>query len=294
MFSFLSAIFGLMNIYIINPNAGSNSASNIKKLVGIIKEDATNIIWETTAPKEAYQFAQKALSIGASRIIAVGGDGTINEVASALVGTNIPIGIIPFGSGNGLARHLSIPLNLKKALNLALHGKVNKIDVGIINQQYFFCTAGIGFDAAVANVFSKGKGRGLANYIKATLNTIFKYHPIQIAINDGPKETVFSLTIANANQFGNNAFISPLSNIQDGVLEVVKIREIGLIRAFFIAIRLFKGNIHESKKVEVITTKKININYQSGAPIHFDGEAILTDKPNLSIEIIPKSLSVIC
>jgi YegS/Rv2252/BmrU family lipid kinase len=282
-----------MNVFIINPNAGSNSLASFQKLIELIKEDTSNIIWETTAPNEAHTFAKKALINGASKIIAVGGDGTINEVASALVGTDIPLGIIPFGSGNGLARHLRIPLKKNKALALALSGQVNKIDVGILNGKYFFCTAGIGFDATVAKVFSKGKGRGLINYIKATLSTIFKYRPIDIALNDGPKETVFSLTIANANQFGNNAFISPLSNIQDGVLEVVKIHKIGLFRAFFIAIRLFKGNIHESNHVQVITTKKININYQSGAPIHLDGESIQTEKPILTIQIIPRSLAVI-
>ena len=283
-----------MNVFIINPNAGSNSLASFQKLIELIKEDTSNIIWETTAPNEAHVFTKNALINGASKIIAVGGDGTINEVASALVGTNIPLGIIPFGSGNGLARHLRIPLKISKALELALSGQVNTIDVGILNGKYFFCTAGIGFDATVASVFSKGNGRGLINYIKATLSTIFSYHPIEIALNDGPKETVFSLTIANANQFGNNAFISPLSNIQDGMLEVVKIHKIGLFRAFFIAIRLFKGNIHESKYVEVITTKEININYQLGAPLHIDGEAILTEKAILTIQIIPKTLSVIC
>ena len=283
-----------MNFFIINPNAGTNSTSHFQKLIGIIKEDPNCKIWETTAPLEAYEFAQKAILEGASRIIAVGGDGTINEVASALVGTNTPLGIIPIGSGNGLARHLKIPLKINKALQLAKEGNPQKMDVGLLNDKYFFCTAGIGFDASVANEFAKGKGRGLLNYVKATLKIIFNYQPIEISINDGPTEPVFSLTIANANQFGNNAYISPLSDIQDGLLEIVKIHKIGLMRAFFIAIRLFNGNIHESNKVEITATKSIHIKYKKEAPFHLDGESILTTSPDLAIKIIPKALNVIC
>lgn len=283
-----------MIYFIINPNAGTNSLDNFKKLIEIIKKDSNHFIFETTAPQEAFSFAQKAIQKGASRIIAVGGDGTINEVASALVGTPIPMGIIPIGSGNGLARHLKVPLQFNKALHLATQGEIHKMDVGIINDKYFFCTAGIGFDATVANVFSKGNGRGFLNYVKATLQTIFKYKPIKVAMNSGKSEPVFSITFANASQFGNNAYISPLSNVQDGFLEVVKIHEIGLLRAFFIAIRLFKGNIHESKKVEVIKTKEINIYYQSNAPYHLDGESLTTESDHLAIRIIPNALNVIC
>jgi YegS/Rv2252/BmrU family lipid kinase len=283
-----------MNFFIINPNAGTNTPSHFQQLIELIKEDPHCKIWETTAPLEAYQFAQKAIAAGASRIIAVGGDGTINEVASALVGTHIPLGIIPIGSGNGLARHLKIPLKINKALQLAKEGIPQKMDVGLLNDKYFFCTAGIGFDACVANEFAKGNGRGLLNYVKATLKTIFNYQPIEISINDGPMETVFSLTIANANQFGNNAYISPLSDVQDGLLEVVKIYRIGLLRAFFIAIRLFKGNIHESNKVTITATKSIHINYKKDAPFHLDGESIITTRSDLAIKIIPKALNVIC
>jgi len=283
-----------MNFFIINPNAGTNSTAKFQQLIALIKKEDNHTICNTTAPLEAFSFAQEAIKQGASRIIAVGGDGTINEVASALVGANIPLGIIPIGSGNGLARHLKIPLKINKALHLATHGKVNKIDVGVLNDKYFFCTAGIGFDASVANAFAKGKGRGLWNYIKATLKTIFKYQPINISLNEGPMESVFSLTFANANQFGNNAYISPLSNIQDGLLEIVKIDKIGIFHAFFIAIRLFNGNIHESIKVKIIATEAIQIKYKKNAPFHLDGESLFTETDHLSIHIKSKALDVIC
>ena len=279
--------------FIVNPNAGSKNKAKYTKLIQLIKSNDAHIIWETTEPLEAVDFAQKAIDEGATRIIAVGGDGTINEVASVLVGKSIALGIIPVGSGNGLARHLNIPLNYKKAFQKALVGATIKIDVGHINNRPFFCTAGVGFDAAVAHRFANSKGRGLLNYIKATIITLFKYKPIQVSINNAPVENIFSLSIANANQFGNNAFISPFSNIQDGQLELVKIGILNKLQAGIIAVRLFKKSIHHSNDVHIIACKTASIYYAKNAPIHIDGENLVTDNELLNITISPFALNVI-
>jgi len=279
--------------FIVNPNAGSKNKAKYTKLIQLIKSNDAHIIWETTEPLEAVDFAKKALEQGATRIIAVGGDGTINEVASVLVGKSIALGIIPVGSGNGLARHLNIPLNYKKAFQKALVGATIKIDVGHINNRPFFCTAGVGFDAAVAHRFANSKGRGLLNYIKATIITLFKYKPIQVSINNAPVENIFSLSIANANQFGNNAFISPFSNIQDGQLELVKIDILNKLQAGIIAVRLFKKSIHHSNDVHIIACKTASIYYVKNAPIHIDGENLVTDNELLNITISPFALNVI-
>ena len=279
--------------FIVNPNAGSKNKAKYTKLIQLIKSNDAHIIWETTEPLEAVDFAKKALEQGANRIIAVGGDGTINEVASVLVGKAIPLGVIPVGSGNGLARHLNIPLNYKKAFQKALVGATIKIDVGHINNKPFFCTAGVGFDAAVAHRFANSKGRGLLNYIKATIITLFKYKPIQVSINNAPVEKIFSLSIANANQFGNNAFISPFSNIQDGQLELVKIGILNKLQAGIIAVRLFKKSIHHSNDVHIIACKTASIYYAKNAPIHIDGENLVTDNELLNITISPLALNVI-
>lgn len=279
--------------FIVNPNAGSKNKAKYTKLIQLIKSNDAHSIWETTEPLEAVDFAQKAIDEGATRIIAVGGDGTINEVASVLVGKSIPLGIIPVGSGNGLARHLNIPLNYKKAFQKALVGATIKIDVGHINNRPFFCTAGVGFDAAVAHRFANSKGRGLLNYIKATIITLFKYKPIQVSINNAPVENIFSLSIANANQFGNNAFISPFSNIQDGQLELVKIDILNKLQAGIIAVRLFKKSIHHSNDVHIIACKTASIYYAKNAPIHIDGENLVTDNELLNITISPLALNVI-
>ncbi len=165
--------------------------------------------------------------------------------------------------------------------------------MGYINNKPFFCTAGIGFDAAVAHRFATSKGRGLINYIKATLFTLFKYQPIQVSINEGASEKVFSLSIANANQFGNDAFISPFSNIQDGQLELVKIGLLNKIEAGILAVRLFKKNIHHSKNVHFQACAHASIHYAKNAPIHIDGENLLTDNELLKISISPLALTVI-
>jgi diacylglycerol kinase (ATP) len=282
-----------MNYFIINPKAGSNKTSNYRKLIAVIETSNSNIIYETNTAKEATLLAKKALEKGASKIIAVGGDGTINEVASALVGSNIPLGIIPIGSGNGLARHLGIPMDPFKALTISLTGNIQKIDVGQINEKYFFCTAGIGFDASVAHQFAKGSGRGLTNYIKATFKTLFNYKPILVSINEGPYEEVFSLTIANANQFGNNAFISPYSNIQDGLLEIIKIKKLNIFQAASIGMRLFLGNINTSKSVEIISSSTAKIKYKTNAPLHLDGEHLFTPSDLLNAQISAGAIQVI-
>ena len=279
--------------FIINPNAGSKNKAKYTKLIHLIKSNSSHVIWETTEPLEAVAFTQKAIEKGAVRIIAVGGDGTINEVASVLVGKAIPLGIIPVGSGNGLARHLNIPLDYKKAFQKALVGASIKIDVGHINHRAFFCTAGIGFDAAVAHRFANTKGRGLFNYMKATVITLFNYKPIQVGINNGVNEKVFSLSIANANQFGNNAYISPFSNIQDGQLELVKIGILNKLQAGILAVRLFKKNIHHSNNVTLQSCQQASIHYLNNAPIHIDGENLLTDNELLNITISPLALTVI-
>ncbi len=282
-----------MHHYIINPHSGASNKDRFLSIISLLKTDPKHVIWETTEPLEAVEFAKKAIQQNATKIIAVGGDGTINEVASVLVDSTIPLGIIPVGSGNGLARHLKLPLNYKKVFQKVLVGASIKIDVGYINNKPFFCTAGIGFDAAVAQRFATSKGRGLINYIKATLFTLFKYQPIQVSINEGASEKVFSLSIANANQFGNDAFISPFSNIQDGQLELVKIGLLNKIEAGILAVRLFKKNIHHSKNVHFQACAHASIHYAKNSPIHIDGENLLTDNELLKISISPLALTVI-
>lgn len=279
--------------FIYNPNAGINIAARKANILKKLYAVPNSKVWETTKPLEATYFTKKAIEENASRIIAVGGDGTVNEVASVLTETTIPLGIIPIGSGNGLARHLNIPLQFEAALDKTINGHEIGIDVGLLNNKMFFCTAGIGFDAKVAQLFAKSSQRGFFNYVKATLYALTMYQPIEISINHGPMQKVYSLTFANASQFGNNAYISPFSDLQDAYIEMVKITPIHFLNAGLLVMQLFSKKIHQSNKVNIQSIKSITINYKEKEPLHLDGEALLTDNAIIEISIDPLALLVI-
>ena len=279
--------------FIYNPNAGNNSKGRKSHILNRLRSVPDSKLWETTKPSEASFFTKKAIEEKAIRIVAVGGDGTVNEVASVLAETTIPLGIIPICSGNGLARHLKIPLQFDAALQKAIHGHEIGIDVGLVNEKMFFCTAGLGFDAKVAHHFATGKKRGFVNYIKATLSALIQYSPIKISINNGPFIKVNSITFANASQFGSNAFISPFSDLQDAYLEMVIVKPINIINAGVLLFRLFNKNIHKSNKVNIESIKSITLQFQENQPMHIDGEALLTNNSKLEISIEPLALMVI-
>jgi diacylglycerol kinase (ATP) len=282
-----------MNYFIYNPISGNYSKKKKEALLQKIGTNPNNIIFETNNKDEEYAVTQKAIQLGAKKIIAIGGDGTINKVASALIKTDIPLGIIPMGSGNGLARHLGIPMDPSEALNKALTGHKIIIDACAIDNNLFFCTAGIGFDAMVAETFDNRKKRGIINYIIAVIISLFKYEPIDIELESGKKEKIFLMTFANANQYGNNAYISPHSNIKDAQFEIIKIKNNNPINLLLISLRLFLKKIHKSKAVEIIPSNKTTIKYVAGGPLHIDGESIKTKNANLQVDILPAALNVI-
>lgn len=282
-----------MNYFIYNPISGNYSQNKRASLLKFIRSNPKNIIFETADKNDEIKLTQKAINLGAQRIIAVGGDGTINKVASLLACTELSLGLIPMGSGNGLARHLGISINPFKALERALNGSPTKIDACTINNKIFFCTAGIGFDASVAETFDKRGKRGLLNYIIAIILTLKNYKPIEIELESGKKEKIFLLTIANANQYGNNAYISPNANITDGLFEIVKIKNNNILMLISISIRLFLKNVHKSKGVKIYTSKISNINYGINQPLHMDGESLKTENQILEIGIIPAALNII-
>ena len=281
-----------MIFFIINIKSGSKSTSSKAQLIQKLNKIENSSLHFTEYSGHGGELAKLAISQQATKIIVVGGDGTINEVASELIHTKIPLGIIPIGSGNGLARHLNIPMDFKSALNKALHGEKTVIDSLTWNQKPFFCTAGIGFDAHVAEAFSKTQHRGFLNYIKSTLRSSLTYVPIQIEINNHI-EYVFSLSIANANQFGNNAYISPLSNIQDALFEVVKVSPLHFVEKAQLGIRLFLKTIQSHPKVVTKSLDIFEFSIKKGICYHIDGESLISDETLVKINIIPKSLVVV-
>lgn len=283
-------------LFIINPVSGNKSKENIPSLIKqkfSEPEYDAKIIF-TKFAGEATQIAKKYINKGYNQIVAVGGDGTVNEVASGVVETDAVLGIIPLGSGNGLARHLKIPLKPQKALNLIKQGNQTKIDYGKINDRKFFCTTGVGFDAHIGNVFSKLNGRGFANYIKATISEFRKYQPMRYEISMNGTTIMrdaFLITFANASQYGNNAYIAPHADIKDGKLEVAIMRSFPLITAPGIGARLFLKNIDKSDYVETYQSDNIIVKRNSTDVIHFDGEPGEMGEI-LNIKVIPSGLNV--
>lgn len=275
--------------FILNPNAGTNSLQKRERIVKSLNGIPNSKVWQTERVKHASELTEIAISEGATKVIAIGGDGTINEVASALLYSNIPLGIIPMGSGNGLARHLQIPLQFDKALHKALNGTIISIDAGMWNERPFFCTAGIGFDAQVAAHFAKRGKRGFLNYLYSTLVSLYQYQAI--AIKD--KGQVFSFTVANANQFGNNAYISPESDLQDGLLETILIKPGRILALANLGISLFRKNLPLHPLVSVSSVHTLQIEASEGLPYHLDGESLTLTSNRIEIAILPSALLVV-
>ncbi|MHA8055175.1 diacylglycerol/lipid kinase family protein [Aquirufa nivalisilvae] len=279
--------------FIYNPNSGSKSNASKKQMLQKLEKIENSQVHLTQYAGHAHDLALKAVQNGAQKVVAIGGDGTIHEIASALIGTNTALGIIPIGSGNGLARHLGIHLSFSKALQQVIQGNEILIDVAFWNQDAFFCTAGIGFDAEVAHQFAKGEKRGLINYIRSSFKSVLQYQSIQILQKDETREDVFSMTFANANQFGNNAFISPYSNLQDGNFEVVKVEPLTIWESAQLGISLFLKNISQHKKVSIQSYQRYDFSVPIGTLYHMDGENLQTKELHHTIKIIPKFLRVI-
>ncbi len=223
---------------------------------------------------------------------AIGGDGTVNEVGKALIHTKTALAIIPTGSGNGLARELEIPMKATKAVE-SLNTPVSKIiDVCYANEVPFFCTAGIGFDAHCADVFSKMKGRGLLNYVKVGFSEFWKYKPLR-CIFGADDYDVFSITFGNASQFGNNAYITPSAIIDDGIIDCTIISPPTTWQALPMIAQLFNGNIHSSELSENYRGTKFKVSTEQNCLIHCDGESLQLKTNELIISISEKSLRVI-
>jgi len=283
-------------LFVINPISGSGKQKNIG---GVIERylDKFKFSFElvfTTHPKHAEEIIlqqQAHFDI----IIAVGGDGSVNQIGTSLINSPVVFGIIPAGSGNGLARHLNIPLNFKGAIELInAHQQPIKIDVAKMNGHYFLSTAGTGFDAHVAWKFSTATTRGFLTYAKITLQELFKYKikKYKLEINDQIIEmNALAVTIANSNQYGNNAYVSPQSKLDDGFLRLIVIKAFPVYYVPLIIFHLFNKSLLKSKFVVQHTLKRIVITSPT-EHVQLDGES-LTMEQKLNIEIIPHCLNII-
>jgi diacylglycerol kinase (ATP) len=283
-------------IFIVNPIAGTRQKQVIHDAIIQKFPEDTYEIHYSEYRGHAFEIATTKVDEGFVNIVAVGGDGTINEVASALVNTPCSLGIIPAGSGNGLARHLKIPLHLANSLSIIRNHKIQTIDVGRVNCRYFFCTCGIGFDASVGKKFAHDSRRGMLSYVRATFHQYINYSPKSYILKTGNKKVklkAFLITFANSGQYGNNAYIAPNAVIDDGLLDLCVLSPFPKTSTLELGLRLFFKNIDQSPYLEVLRIKKATLKRKGKQKIslHLDGE-MTTLARKLKVKVIPKSLHV--
>lgn len=286
----------LRAVFIVNPFSGVGRQKAIEKhLRQQLDHDAFDFeIIYTERQHHATRICENAISKGVELVVAVGGDGTINETAKHLVGKEIPLGIIPSGSGNGLAHHLKIPVEVTKAIKVLNQKHTKKIDTVEVNGQFFLSIAGVGFDAFVAKKMSREKKRGFFKYLLITVSEYLSYRPKKFTlIVDGKKvkRKALFISLANSDQFGNNASIAPHAKIDDGMIDICIMKKFPLWKSIILAPMLFTGKIDRSPYIEIFRAREVDIK-QKNKRINLDGESVkLSHK--LSIKVLPQSLTVI-
>lgn len=236
------------------------------------------VLWITERPGHGRILAEDALKRGFQCVVAIGGDGTINEIARTLLSTRVPLGIIPKGSANGFAREFGIPLNPRKACEKLLHAQELSIDVGKINGEYFFSVAGLGFDAQVGYAYNQGqKGgrRGRLPYFTAGIREYFSYLPCAMNLSfDGHERrlTPFLVAIANSKQYGIGARIAPKAVVNDGFLTLAIVHQAPWYQHLWHLPKVFTGNIDRAPFVETVLTREVKIAPEKEVPYHIDGE----------------------
>ena len=264
---------------IINPISGTSKKNNIPQKINDIlsSEEVAIDIAYTEYAGHATLLAKKAVEDGYNIVLAIGGDGTCNEVAKALINTRVALGIIPTGSGNGLARHLGIPIGITAALKSFKNSHMVRADFCTANDIPFFVTCGFGFDAQISDKFSKSKTRGGITYVEKTLEEYFNYTNEEYIIeteNSYIKEKAFIIACGNVSQYGNNAFIAPYASLRDGLIDVTIISHINLFEVLPAAIQLFTKTLNRNPSVKTFCTSEMVITRSKPGIMHIDGEPI--------------------
>ena len=284
-------------VFVVNPISGTQGKKAILKW---IDEQLDRSLYDYSIIKTEYaghatQIAANAVMEKVDVVVAIGGDGTINEIARSLVHTDTALGIIPCGSGNGLARHLRIPMESKAAIDILNRGSELCIDYGKINNIPFFCTCGVGFDAFISLKFADSGKRGLLTYLENTLHESLTYQPetYEIENEEGTmKYKAWLIACGNASQYGNDAYIAPQASLTDGLMDVTIMEPFTVLDVPSLSFQLFNKTIDQNSRVKTMRAKKIKIHRVNDGVMHFDGDPLMAGK-ELEVEIIPAGLRVI-
>ena len=267
--------------FIINPISGTQSKDDLPRLIDE-SLDKTRFDYDirlTEYRGHAAELTRRCVAEGRDIVVAVGGDGTVNEVARSLTHTHTALGVIPCGSGNGLARHLCLPMDAAKALQIINHCQIESFDYGVINNLPFFCTCGMGFDAFISLKFAEAGKRGPVTYVENVLKEGLKYRPETYEIVDDSgihRYKAFLIACANASQYGNNAYIAPGATMRDGEMDVIIMEPFDALEAPQIAADLFMKTLGNNSKIKTFRTKSLHIHRHQPGAIHYDGDPIMT------------------
>lgn len=284
-------------VFILNPISGAKSKKQVPQVIDecIDKEMYEYVIEETKRAGHATEVARNAVADGVDIVVAIGGDGTVNEVARAVAGSKTAMAIIPFGSGNGLARHLMIPINVKGAINVINQGVVHALDYGIINGMPFFCTCGMGFDAYISMKFAQAGKRGPLTYLENVLREGLVYKPENYIVEDesGKQEyKAFLISVANASQYGNDAYIAPQASMSDGLMDVIIMERFGVLDAANVSYDMMNKTLDKNPRVRTFRTKHLHIRREKPGVVHYDGDPIITDA-DIDISIREKGINIV-
>ena len=284
--------------FIFNPTAGTGRRAEFPALLARYfgsEKAGDYVLRPTEGPGHATELARAAAQAGCRVVVAVGGDGTVNEVGQGLLHQpHTAMGIVPRGSGNGLARHLKVPLNLAKALKRLQQPTFGRMDVGLLNGRPFFCTAGLGFDARVSQQFAQAGSRGLSTYLRVTIQEYQTFEPVPVVVETNGltlRTDCYVLAFANASQYGNNAYIAPNADLQDGLLDMCLMDALPPWRALQVVVGMALGTLPRTGGAAYRRTSRATV--RAAAPIgcHADGD-YLGHATEFEIDLLPLALEV--
>lgn len=283
-------------LFIVNPISGTGKKQSFAQCIeeNLDHDTFVHTVRTTEHAGHATGIAAEAAAEGFDIVAAVGGDGTVNEVARALVHTRTALAIVPSGSGNGLARHLQIPMEPQKAIQIINKATIHELDYGRINGMPFFCTCGVGFDAIVSLKFAECGKRGPLSYVENTLREGLRYKSDTYTIEDDQgtlSYKAFLIACANASQYGNNAYIAPHASMEDGLMDVIVIEPFNALEAPQIAFQLFNKTLSSNSHVKTFRARKIKITRENEGAIHCDGDPFTTGK-SIEVEMISRDFRV--
>ena len=284
--------------FIFNPTAGTGRQAEFPALLTrYFGSEAAGdyVLRPTEGPGHATELARAAAQAGCRVVVAVGGDGTVNEVGQGLLHQPATaMGIVPRGSGNGLARHLKVPLNLGAALRRLRQPTFSRMDVGLLNDRPFFCTAGLGFDARVSQQFAQAGSRGLSTYLRVTMQEYQTFEPVPVVVETNGhtlRTDCYVLAFANASQYGNNAYIAPNADLRDGLLDMCLMDALPPWRALQVVLGMALGTLPRTGGAAYSRTSRATV--RAAAPIgcHADGD-YLGHATEFEIDLLPLALEV--